>query len=96
MPEEHKEMVTTVHDKLDYMLNQHIVPYLDAVLQKERANQDAKADIVVDGIVLAKDVPATFLLGLEEKLKRVHEVLDKIPTLAPPHFNEDQYEYDVG
>jgi len=61
----------------------HIVRYLDAVLQKERTNQEARSDLVVDGTVIAKDVPATFLLGLETKLKTVRSVYETIPTLQP-------------
>jgi hypothetical protein len=80
---EFKEMVTTVHDKLNYVW-EHVVRYLDAVLQKETTNQSARADIVLsDGRTLVKDVPATFLLGLESKIKQWKDVLQDIPTLAP-------------
>lgn len=83
MAPEHKEMVTTVGDKLAYIF-QHVVRYLDAVLQKEATNQTAKADLVLaDGTVLAENVPATFLLGLETKIKQWREVFMEIPTLAP-------------
>jgi hypothetical protein len=81
-PEEFQAMQTTVQAKLDYQQN-HIVRYLDAVLQKEKTNQKAVADIVVDGMTIASNVPATFLLGLESKLKQVREVYAKIPTLQP-------------
>lgn len=82
MPDEHHQMVTTVHDKLAYMF-EHVGRYLDVVYQKEATNQEAKADIVVGDTVLAKDVPATFLLGLETKLKNLRKVFDEIPTLPP-------------
>ena len=39
------------------------------------------ADIVIDGVEVAKDVPATTLLGLESKLKQIRQVLLAIPTL---------------
>jgi len=78
----HKELDDTVKSKLNYTI-EHVVRYLDAVAQKERTNQDARADLVVDGITIAKDVPATFLLGLENKLKRIRSVYDVIPTLQP-------------
>lgn len=80
-PEEHKEMVTTVHDKLDYVW-EHITRYLNAFAQKERTNQDAKSDIEVNGSILAKAVPATMLLGLETKLKQIRAIYENIPTLA--------------
>lgn len=82
LPSEEKAMVTTVDKKLEYSF-ESIVAWLDAVLQKERTNQDAKASIEIDGVVIATDVPATFLLGLESKLKDVRDIVDAIPTLQP-------------
>ena len=82
LPSEEKAMVTTVGDKLEYTF-EAVVEWLDAVLQKERTNQDACADIVIDDTILATDIPATFLLGLEAKLKEIRETLEHIPTLAP-------------
>lgn len=81
-PDEFQEMVTTVHDKLGYVAS-HVVRYLDAVLQKEKTNQMATGDIVVDGTVIAKDLPATFLLGLETRLKAVRAMYEAAPTLPP-------------
>lgn len=75
-------MTTTVAMKLEHMEG-IVARYWDAVLQKEATNQVARADLVVDGVVIAKDLPATFLLGMEDKLKAVRAVYDKIPTLAP-------------
>jgi hypothetical protein len=80
--EEFKHMDTTVPDKLDY-LSEHIIRYFDATLQKEATNQDAKADIIIDGVTIAKDMPATFLLGLEARLKYVRSVIEYSPTLSP-------------
>lgn len=81
-PEESKELVTTVGDKLAYMMG-HVVRYYDAIAQKEATNQVAKADLVVGGTTLATGLPATLLLGLETRLKSLRGVLDNIPTLAP-------------
>lgn len=80
--DEYKEMVTTVVDKLDYF-SKAMINYFDAVLQKETTNQNAAADLVVDNITIAKDVPATFLLGMESKLKELRTVFESAPTLAP-------------
>lgn len=80
-PDEFLSMVTTVHGKLDYV-GQNIGKYYDAVLQKELTNQAAKADLVVDGKILEKDLPATFLLGLETKLKKIRDLYESIPTLS--------------
>jgi len=82
-PDEHKQMDDTIPSKLGYTA-EHIIRYFDAVLQKETTNKFATADIIIDGTVIAKDVPATFLLGLEKRLKKVREdVYSSIPTLAP-------------
>jgi hypothetical protein len=80
-PEEHQAMTTTVKERLAYTTDS-IVSYFDALYQKESTNQKAIADLVVDGTVIAKDVPATFLLGLESRLKYVRSVYESIPTLA--------------
>lgn len=81
--EQHLEMVSTVADKLAYTLSQ-VTPFYDVVLQKESTNQDAKADLVTsDGTVIATGLPATFLLGMETKLKALRTVYEAIPTLQP-------------
>lgn len=81
-PDEFQEMVTTVHDKLEYV-GEHIIRYFDAVLQKERTNQAATGDIIIDGNVIAKNLPATFLLGLETRLKLIRSMYETTPTLPP-------------
>ena len=79
----HKKMDDTIPSKLTYTQD-HIIRYLDAVLQKEQTNQDARADLIIDGVTIAKDVPATFLLGLENKLKIIrNNIYETIPTLQP-------------
>ena len=82
IPDEHQALTTTVKDKLDYQ-QKAVIRYFDALLQKERTNQDARADIIIDGTTIASDLPATFLLGLETRLKKVREVYSAIPTLPP-------------
>ncbi len=76
------EMTSTVPDKLTYN-SKAFIRYWDVKLQKESANQQAKADVVVDGIVLLEEVPVTFLLGMEEEMKQLRKVYDAIPTLSP-------------
>jgi hypothetical protein len=80
--EQHKELVTTVQEKLDHSWKT-LAKYFDLLLVKESTNQSACADLVVDGTVLAEKVPATFLLGMEDRLKKVRELYDSIPTLQP-------------
>ena len=77
-----QEVVTTVGERLKYTQDA-VTQWFDVVLTKEATNQSAKADLVVDGITIVSDAPATFLLGLENKLKAFRAVYDDIPTLAP-------------
>ena len=77
-----KEIVTTVDKKLSYVAGR-VSKYYDALLRKEEANQRAIADLVVEGNTLAENLPATFLLGMESRLKAVREILLRVPTLDP-------------
>jgi hypothetical protein len=81
-PTEQQEMVTTVHKKLKYTFD-HIIRYVDAVCQKETTNQQARADVEIDGKVILSDIPATCLLGLESRLKGWRKIIDLAPTLQP-------------
>jgi hypothetical protein len=94
-PEQHLEMVETVASKLDY-LAQQVSGYLDVVLQKEATNQVAKADLVVNGTIIGTDIPATYLLGLETKLKNLRKVYDSIPTLAPGIKWEEDFQHSAN
>lgn len=80
--QESKELVTTVQAKLDYV-SKSLVRYWDALLQKEATNQTATADLVVDGMVLVEAAPATWLLGMESRLRALRLVYEAVPTWAP-------------
>jgi hypothetical protein len=80
-PEEFQALTTTVEERLKYT-SVSISTYFDALYQKEATNQLAKADLIVDGVIIAQDVPATFLLGLESRLRHVRSIYETIPTLA--------------
>lgn len=73
---------TTVDENLEY-LNSALTEYWDVVLQKESANQEAKANLVVDDVTIAENLPATYLLGLETKIAELRKVYEAIPTLPP-------------
>lgn len=70
----------TVLGKLRYVADATI-EYFDVVAQKDLANTQAKADLIVDGTVLLKDVPATTLLFIENKLKTIRGVIEAVKTL---------------
>ena len=58
-----------------------LVELVNAVASKDATNCVAKADIVVDGITLAKDVPATQLLWLEKQVTDWKTFISKLPVL---------------
>jgi hypothetical protein len=73
----------------------------DVVATLDTANTHARADIVVDGKVLVKDAPVTYLLFLEKQLTDLHTFVAKLPTLDPAEnwtFNEvaGHYAADVS
>lgn len=57
----------------------------DVTATKDWGNCVAKADVVVDGDVVAEKVPATYLLFLEKQLNDIHTFVDKMPTLDPAY-----------
>lgn len=82
-PTTERKVETTVTENLKYLFDSGLSPYWDSIIQKDSANQSAKADIIIDGKVIAKDVPGVTLLGLESKLAVVFDIFNAIPTLAP-------------
>lgn len=72
----------TVEGKLEYIFKS-LSSYFDLVLQKDATNQHAKADLVIDGNTIAKNLPATFLLSMESKFKAVRGLILSVPTLQP-------------
>lgn len=55
----------------------------DVTATKDFANCEARADVVVGEVVVAKNVPVTYLLFLEKKLVDIHTFVSKLPTLDP-------------
>ena len=80
---EHKEIVTTVADKLNY-IKSAISKGLNAQLSKEETNSSgtAKASLVVDGVDFG-ELSATSLLSLEKEMVAIRRVYSSIPTLDP-------------
>lgn len=76
-----QHLETTVPELLHNVIPS-VTNYWGSVLAKDATNRLAKADITLkDGAVLAKDVPATYLLGLETKLGELRKLFDAMPTL---------------
>lgn len=55
--------------------------YFRVVARKDWTNCIAKADVSVDGKVLLKDVPVTFLLFLEKQLNDIRSIAVVLPVL---------------
>jgi hypothetical protein len=55
----------------------------DITATKDWTNCNARADVVVDGQALLKDVPATYLLFLEKQLSDLHTFVGKMTELDP-------------
>lgn len=64
-------------------LSAELTRLFDVTLTKEVGNSQAKADVVVDGKTLLKQVPVTYLLFLEKQLVDINTFVSKLPTLDP-------------
>lgn len=65
----------------------------DVTAQKDWANCDAKANVLVGGKILLEDVPVTYLLFLEKQLTDIKTLVGKIPTLDT---SEDWHKDDAA
>lgn len=80
LPKEEKDVVTTVEKRLHWTEGK-VAGLFDYELVRDRANMKAMSDLTVDGVTIAKDVPATTLLSMEKRLREIREYYDAIPTL---------------
>lgn len=56
--------------------------FLNVESSLEASNRIAKANVVIDGEVLLKDVPVTMLLQLEQRFTHYKTILSLLPTLS--------------
>lgn len=63
---------------------------LDLTAAKDWANCDACADVTVDGRVLIRQAPVTYLLFLEKQLTELHQNIRRLPVLDPA----EEWEHD--
>ena len=82
LPPENKYVQVNVMDKLARM-RAILTDIFDITLTKDFANTVAVADVIVDGVVILSQVPATHLLYLEKQLVDVRTVLAALPKLDP-------------
>lgn len=55
----------------------------DLTLTKDTGNQQARANLVVDGATVLVDVPATYLIFLEKQLTDLRTFIGNLPQLDP-------------
>lgn len=81
-PDESKELVTTVPEKLKYIFNA-IIDKIDVIGTKEETNTEAVADVIIDGKVIFAKLHATTILSFEKEIGKWRGVLMHAPTLEP-------------
>ena len=65
---------------------------IDVTSTKDAANTRAKADVTVDGTVIAAGVPVTTLMFLEKELEKLAAFVGRLPVLDPTN----QWSYDAN
>lgn len=68
----------------------------NCVAQHDITNTQAKANIVVDGVTLAENMPVTLLVWLEKRFEHLYTIIDAIPVLDSAEgwiYDENQEVY---
>lgn len=72
-----------------------ITQHWDAALTRDIGNMGAKANIEVDEVVIARDLPVPFLLFLGNQLSEIRALFEKLPVLDPSRvWSKDANEVD--
>jgi len=79
---ENKHIQATVASMLGEV-KKNLTELLDVTATKDYANMSAVADVAVDGQVLLKGVPVTYLLFLEKQLNDLSSFVGSLPVLDP-------------
>jgi hypothetical protein len=82
LPPETKLPQIKADDAVDVVV-QALTRLFDVTATKDATNCLAKADVVIDGVTILRDVPVTTLLFLERKLVDLHTFIIKLPVLDP-------------
>lgn len=64
-------------------LTQALTRLIDITATKDAANTRASADVTVDGIVIASQVPVTTLMFFEKELEKLAAFVGRLPVLDP-------------
>lgn len=91
VPEEKKVVQMTVKGAIKDSI-QILESMFNIVATQDKGNCLAKADVVVDGVTLLRDVPSTHLIFIEKQLIDLSTFVQAFPTLDPAEvwtFNEN-------
>lgn len=89
LPAENKKVQILVEDVIR-RTGDILVELFDVTATKDYGNCGATADVEVDGKVLLKAAPVTYLLWLEKRLVMLHEFAKELPRLN----DADSWSYD--
>ena len=87
-PSESKHVQLKVLDVINLLIPK-LADYYDVIASQEQTNQNARADVVVDGKSIMTDVPVTVLMFLDKQLKDLRTLVSNLPTLP----TEKKWEY---
>ncbi len=83
-------LVQTRVDELSRKFVEFMAALIDVTATKDHANTQASSDIVVDGKILVKSAPPTFLVSLEKQLTNLRTFFSKLPVLPA----DEDWHYD--
>jgi hypothetical protein len=89
LPAEHKYVQINVNERLE-RVQEILIDLFDVTLTKEEGNTRARGTVSVDGTVIVKDVPVSYLLFLEKQLTDLRAVIAALPKLDPA----DKWDWD--
>lgn len=81
-PREDKKVVSSAKDLLS-KFSDLFRRRMNITCTKDQGNASARANVVVDGVVVLADCPPTMLLTLEQKVQEIQGLLVNVTTLPP-------------
>lgn len=83
LPGRYQHVQISVEGQVMPLIREAFTSLLDLRYTRDEANTQARADVRVDGQALLADVPATFLMTLENALGELRKHLAALPVLDP-------------
>jgi len=91
LPEERKNVQLTVGQVLGEEARM-TTKLLNLLAQVDWTNCEAKGDIIIDGVTILRNVPATFLLALEKRMVDTQTLIKNLPELDA----SEEWTYNVN